>query len=106
VHGRSLLLEGGLPQARASNETTLFTKVPGSSGFCEVHQPQDLQLSHNTRRDRSLPFWGPWPIGVGLCRSSSPIHCGPVTMPPGKEPQRESFPPLWATHEEEDQDEP
>src|SRR5918993_740299 len=38
--------------------------------------------------DTGLPFWCPWPIGVGLCRCSSPIHCGPVSMPPGKESQR------------------
>jgi hypothetical protein len=48
------------------------------------------------------------PIGAGLCRSSSPIHCEPVTMPPGKEPHREEGEDsLWAmTLKEEDHNEP
>jgi hypothetical protein len=58
------------------------------SGLCEVHHPQHLQPPHNNRRYRP-PLRGSLAIGVGLCRSASPIHCGPVSMPPpGKEAQR------------------
>jgi hypothetical protein len=43
---------------------------------------------------------------MGLCRSSSPIHCEPVSMPPCKEPYREEGRTLWAMTHEEDHNEP
>src|SRR5215208_7529531 len=72
-----------------SSHTRSSEKFPYSA-FCEVHQLQRLQLSHNTRRYR-LPVWVPGLSGWGYAGVLRPYIVGLLVCLPAKSP-RESSP--------------